>query len=100
MEIEVIIDHAHFNVCDFHYEKVEEKQTEKMLDQIKFTFKVTSADYHMVTTLLYKNLFDVEVPHLHLKFKGIITNYSTSITNLYKGNQVGDYTLELTETKR
>jgi predicted component of viral defense system (DUF524 family) len=100
MEKEVIVDQTHFNAADFHHEKVKDKQSDKMLNKIKFTFKVTSADYHMVTTLLYKNHFDVEVPRLHLKFKGTITNYSTSITNLYKENQVGDYTLELTETIR
>ncbi|MED1203804.1 DUF3219 family protein [Heyndrickxia acidicola] len=100
MEKEVIINHTHFKADDFQHEKVKDKQTDQLLDRIHFSFKVKSEDYHMVTTLLYKNDFNIEVPHLHLSFRGEITNYSTSITNLYEENQVGDYMLELTETSR
>ena len=41
--------------------------------------------------------FRIRVPQKELDFPAAITNYSTSITNLYEENQVADYSLELTE---
>ncbi|MFD2759951.1 DUF3219 family protein [Lentibacillus juripiscarius] len=64
--------------------------------QIQFDFKVRSEDYHDVTTLLYKNNFQVTVPDENITFPAVITNYATSITNLYETGQTGDFSLELT----
>lgn len=65
--------------------------------QISFEFTVTHEDYHDVTTLLYKNDFIVHVPKKNLEFPAVITNYSTSITNLYEKGSTGLFKLELTE---
>lgn len=65
--------------------------------KISFTFTVTHNDYHDITTLLYKNDFIVNVPTENLQFAATITNYSTSITNLYEEGAVGTFQLELTE---
>lgn len=62
-----------------------------------FDFKVKSEDYHDVTTLLYLNDFIIRIPEMELEFPATISNYSTSITNLYKENEVGDFRLELIE---
>ncbi|MDN4526691.1 DUF3219 family protein [Fictibacillus fluitans] len=64
---------------------------------ISFQFQVEHKDYHDITTLLYKNDFDVKVPQKELSFRASIRNYSTSVTNLYEENAVGDFYLELTE---
>ncbi|WP_249871467.1 DUF3219 family protein [Oceanobacillus saliphilus] len=64
---------------------------------VRFDFKVTSEDYHDVTTLLYKNDFIVKIPLKNLEFPAVIYNYSTSITNLYEEGTVGDFRLELIE---
>lgn len=65
--------------------------------KIILDFKVTSEDYHDVAVLLYEMEFHVRVPERNLDFQAAITNYSTSVTNLYLGNEVADYHLELTE---
>ncbi|TRM10560.1 DUF3219 family protein [Lentibacillus cibarius] len=65
--------------------------------KLNFDFKVTHDMYHDVTTLLYENNFIVKVPDKNLEFSAVITNYSTSITNLYEPGAVGDFKLELTE---
>ncbi len=64
---------------------------------ISVKFNVTSAEYHDVTTLLYEETFDVSVPEKDMKFKGVITNYLTSLDNLYEDNQMGEYQVTLTE---
>ena len=69
------------------------------LHRISLHFNVTSEDYHDVTTLLYKETFDVKVPEKDFMFKGTIQEYSTSITNLYEKDQVGEFTLSLVEVK-
>ncbi|MFD1738669.1 DUF3219 family protein [Bacillus salitolerans] len=68
--------------------------------QISVNFKVTSAEYHDMTTLLYNGTFEVKVPERNLTFQGTIIKYSTSITNLYKEDQVGDFSLSLLEVKQ
>jgi len=70
-------------------------QKEKL--KVSFVFEVTSEDYHDVTTLLYKNDFMVKVPDEDLEFPAVITNYSTSITNLYEQGAVGTFKVELIE---
>ncbi|MGM8366185.1 DUF3219 family protein [Virgibacillus sp. W0181] len=76
-------------------------QEEKIagLQQICIDFKVTSEEYHDITTLLYKGTFEVKVPEKGLKFTGNIQKYSTSITNLYQKGQVGEFKLCLREVK-
>ncbi|WP_338469656.1 DUF3219 family protein [Niallia sp. XMNu-256] len=67
------------------------------LNEISVNFKVQSEDYHEVAMLLYEGTFNVKLPHLDLVFRGVIQQYSTSITNLYLEHQVGDYSLTLRE---
>ena len=69
------------------------------LYKISVMFNVTSEEYHDITTLLYLGTFDVEIPGNDLRFRGTIHNYSTSITNLYNKDQVGEYKLILLEEK-
>jgi len=65
--------------------------------KINFDFIVKHENYHDMTTLLYENDFIVKVPEENLEFAATITNYSTSITNLYEEGAEGDFKLELTE---
>ncbi|WP_423410736.1 DUF3219 family protein [Heyndrickxia sp. MSNUG] len=67
--------------------------------QISIEFKVTSNEYHDITTLLYEGEFDVIVPESNLEFRGRIVEYSTSVTNLYESEQVGIFKLVLLEKK-
>lgn len=67
--------------------------------KISFEFTVTHEDYHDVTTLLYKNDFIVKVPAENLEFPATISNYSTSITNLYEEGAEGEFKLELMEER-
>lgn len=64
---------------------------------ISVEFDVTSEEYHDVTTLLYEETFDISVPEKDMKFKGVITNYLTSLDNLYEDNQIGEYQVTFTE---
>lgn len=65
--------------------------------QLSFHFQVTSEAYHDVTVLLYENDFHVIVPKKELDFHAAIGKYSTSVTNLYKEGEVGDFFLTLNE---
>ena len=67
------------------------------LHNIIIDFKVTSEDYHDIAVLLYEGTFDIKVPERDLAFRGTIQQYSTSITNLYEKDQVGDYHVSLLE---
>lgn len=69
------------------------------LNRICVNFKVTSKDYHAITTLLYKRQFNVKVSERGLTFRGEIQEYSTSITNLYEKGKVGDFKLCLREVR-
>ncbi len=64
---------------------------------VSVKFNVTSEDYHDVTTLLYEEVFNVSVPEKDMRFKGVITNYLTSLDNLYEEGQVGEYQVTFTE---
>ncbi|MEW8971950.1 MAG: DUF3219 family protein [Mesobacillus sp.] len=68
-------------------------------DIISVEFSVKSEEYHQVTTLLYAGEFHVQVPVEDKAFRGKIIEYSTSITNLYKGGQVGTFKLVLKEVE-
>lgn len=65
--------------------------------KISVDFDVTSEEYHDITTLLYVGTFDVKIPERDLTFRGTIYNYSTSLTNLYVKDQIGQYKLTLIE---
>ncbi|MGM0898497.1 MAG: DUF3219 family protein [Bacillota bacterium] len=64
---------------------------------ISCDFKVTSDTYHDIAVLLYEMNFRVGLPAEGQEFDASISNYFTDTTNLYKGNEVADYHLELTE---
>lgn len=64
---------------------------------VSVKFEVTSEEYHDVTTLLYEEVFNITVPEKDMNFKGVITNYLTSMDNLYEDNQVGEYQVTFTE---
>jgi len=94
----VMLNDTSIAVSEYKEEAVSDKKTGNLLHKISFTFQVKSEDYHRITTLLYKNDFDVKVPERNLEFRATIGNYSTSFTNLYKENQVGEFILELIES--
>ena len=74
-----------------------EQEIVKGKTKVSVDFKVTSEEYHDITTLLYKGNFHVNVPEEDLDFQGTIHQYSTSFTNLYEKGQVGDFSLSLIE---
>lgn len=76
-----------------------EDETVDGLYKVTIEFNVTSEAYHDIAVLLYRGRFDVEVPDKDKQFKGEIYNYSTSLTNLYKDNQVAVYHLVLKEIR-
>lgn len=67
--------------------------------KIQTTFQVTHEDYHAITTVLYENDFNVEIPSQNLQLHATIQNYSTSLDDLYKEGAVGTFYLELIEAK-
>jgi hypothetical protein len=94
---QVFLNDVPISITDFYEEEVHDNITGKKLRKISFNFKVTSEEYHDITTLLYKMNFQVKIPVINIEFPATIHSYSTSITNLYKENQVGDFKLELIE---
>ncbi|MCM3691242.1 DUF3219 family protein [Neobacillus niacini] len=90
---EIILNETSINIYKY------EESTENGLHKISFEFKVTSEEYHDITTLLYKGTFDVKVPERGLSFRARIYQYSTSFTNLYIKGKIGDFTLVLLEVK-
>ncbi|MEH7382230.1 DUF3219 family protein [Bacillus sp. JJ1533] len=93
MGIEIYLNDYKLNVTGYH----EELKNNLLL--VKVDFKVTSEDYHDVTTLLYQGNFKLKVPEKNRDCKVTIQEYSTSITNLYEKEQVGDFTLTLREIR-
>lgn len=75
------------------------EETVNGLNKITIDFKVSSEEYHDITTLLYKGIFDVKIPERDLSFRANIQQYSTSVTNLYEKGQVGEFQLSLLEVK-
>lgn len=65
--------------------------------QVAFSFDVTSEIYHDVTSLLYKNDFEVEIPEKSIAFSATINEYSTSMTNLYEKGNTSEFYLKLRE---
>jgi hypothetical protein len=91
---EIILNETTINVYNY------EEKTENGLHKMSVEFKVTSEEYHAITTLLYKGTFNVKVPDKYLSFRASIYQYSTSFTNLYIKGQVGDFKLVLIEVKK
>ncbi len=79
----------------YHYK---ENEQDGLLN-IVIDFKVKSEHYHDIATLLYEGIFDVKVPEKGIAFRGAIQEYYTSMTNLYKKGEVGDYHVSLLEVK-
>ncbi|MEI3598466.1 MULTISPECIES: DUF3219 family protein [unclassified Oceanobacillus] len=93
--MEVVLNELKLDAQNVKEEIREDKG--KVRKFIAFDFKVHSDDYHDVTTELYKNDFLVRVPERNLEFQAVIHNYSTSVTDLYVQDAVGDFKLELIE---
>lgn len=94
MTSKIILNDRVIHLCSYEEEKV------NGLYKVSVDFNVTSDDYHDMTTLLYIGTFDVEIPEQNLIFRGTIHNYSTSITNLYVKDQIGQFKLTLMEVSR
>lgn len=84
------------NDRSIHLRSYEEEKVNELY-KVTAIFDVTSEEYHDIATLLYSGTFDVKIPEKNLTFRGTIINYSTSITNLYNKDQVGEYNLTLLE---
>lgn len=91
---EIILNGTHIHLDSYNEGK------ENGLHKISIQFKVTSEEYHSITTLLYEGSFEVKVPERDLTFRGAIQQYSTLVTNLYEKGQVGDFKLCLLELKK
>ncbi|KAB2329730.1 DUF3219 family protein [Cytobacillus depressus] len=90
----LILNDTLIHLCSYEEEIVDG------LYKISVDFKVTSNDYHDISTLLYNGTFDVKIPERDLIFRGTIHTYSTSITNLYIKDQIGEYKLVLMEVSQ
>lgn len=84
------------NDRSIHLRSYEEEKVNELY-KVTAIFDVTSEEYHDIATLLYSGTFDVKIPEKNLTFRGTIVNYSTSITNLYNKDQMGEYKLTLLE---
>ncbi|MBO0992576.1 DUF3219 family protein [Bacillus sp. SD088] len=93
MVSKIILNHTIINVDQY-----KENWQDGLLN-IKINFKVTSENYHDIATLLYERIFDIEVPEKGITFRGAIQEYYTSMDNLYKEGEVGDYYVSLFEVK-
>lgn len=93
-----VVNKIILNDTAIRLESYKEAQEDGLI-KVWIEFKVTSEDYHDITSLLYKGKFDVNVPEKGLSFKGEIQEYATSITNLYEKGQVGDFRLCLRQTE-
>ncbi|MBU7592420.1 DUF3219 family protein [Metabacillus halosaccharovorans] len=91
-----MVTEVYLNDTPISITKYEEKSVNNLI-QISVEFLVTSDDYHDITTLLYKNTFHIKIPERNITFHGVINNYSTSLTNLYKENQVSKFSLQIIE---
>lgn len=86
-------------VADYIEHSLIEKDGEE-LHQVVLEFKVTNENYHDVTVELYKNDFLIKLPEKQMTFSAVIQKYSTSITNLYKEDSVGEFKLLLIEKNK
>src|SRR5699024_1617943 len=93
----VIINNYSIDVENLREEIIIGKTMNEKLRKICLDFQVSHKDYNDITTLLYTNYFIVKVLANNINFSSTIRSYSTSITNLYEENAVGDFKLELIE---
>lgn len=98
METTVWINDTEIHAFNFKEKLSEETNSPHPKRKVSFDFKVTSEQYHDIAVLLYEMNFRIRVPAQKLEFDASISNYSTSITDLYKPGQVADYYLELVES--
>ncbi|WP_409298736.1 DUF3219 family protein [Peribacillus sp. SCS-26] len=94
METKVRLNEKEIQVYNYQQEEQDSGRL-----KITFEFTVTHEEYHDITTLLYKQEFDVSVPEQKLEFRGTICNYWTSFTNLYNAGASGEFHLELMQVK-
>ncbi|MCM3439572.1 DUF3219 family protein [Metabacillus halosaccharovorans] len=94
-----MVTKVYLNDTPISITKYEEKSVNNLI-QLSVEFLVTSNDYHDITTLLYKNAFHVKIPERNITFHGVINNYSTSLTNLYKENQLSTFSLQIIEKSK
>lgn len=97
MGLQIQLNDQIFDALSFSEESTADPASQKLHRKIIFDFKVTSESYHDVAVLLYEMEFHVRIPEKDLDFQASISNYSTSVTNLYLDGQVADYHLELIE---
>lgn len=97
METIIWINDTEIHALNFKEQLIEGDTSNQKKRKISFDFKVTSEEYHDVAVLLYEMNFRIRIPAQELEFNASISNYSTSITDLYKPGQVADYYLELVE---
>lgn len=97
MAVQVHINDAVIEAFNYKEAIITDAAAQKPLHKIVIDFKVTSEEYHDIAVLLYEMEFRIQVPEKQLDFQASISNYSTSITNLYNENEIADYHLELTE---
>ncbi len=93
----VIINNYSIDIENLREEIITRKTVNEKSRKVSFDFQVSNKDYHDITTLLYTNDFIVKIPAQNIEFAATIHSYSTSITNLYEENAVGDFKLELIE---
>ena len=96
---QIILNTTPIEVDNFSHTTIHDNNSHDLRRVVTVDFKVTSEDYHNITTLLYKNDFDVIIPGKNIEFQGHIQNYYTSITDLYQVGQVGNFHLELIESQ-
>ncbi|WP_210366825.1 DUF3219 family protein [Bacillus sp. REN3] len=75
------------------------ERLEEGLHKVSIKFNVTSEEYYPITTLLYQDEMLVEIPETGLEFTGKITEYSTSVTNLYQEGQTGQFSVTFMEAR-
>jgi hypothetical protein len=92
----VFINDLPIDVEQYKHEIVEKEM--RKLHRLELNFQVTHQQYHDITVELYKNDFQIKVPKENIEFRSVIETYSTSITNLYEENAVGDFHVALIET--
>ncbi|MGK7378844.1 DUF3219 family protein [Planococcus sp. 1R117A] len=97
MSTQILINDRVIDAFSFSQETMVDPASQRNLHKIIFDFKVTSKEYHDIAVLLYKMDFRIRVPEKGLDFPASISNYSTSVTNLYNEGEVADYHLELIE---
>lgn len=94
----IYLDHLQLDAFNFKQEQISHSLQQSSRNFISFDFVITgNQEYHDVTSHLYQQTFDVQVPSQHLQFKGTIHNYATSVPKLETETDTVDVHLELIE---